>query len=249
MVVTRWLKHPGDLVNYGEPICEVLIDGQTRTFCHNEHGEIWGIWGHVVHEGQEVGWQGWLLDYNVGETILTDFTGVEAPRADIYRPRSQYPRVFLNYRKEDSDAWAGRIHEVLANEFSEADVFMDQFSLVAGDDYPVVIQQCAVRCSAMVVLIGPRWVSIANQSGVPRLKEDDDLVHREIVAALDRQILVVPLRLPDTPVPDRYDLPFDMRDLIRSHMPVLSNRSWKVDRDQQIISPIAHHLGKPQADR
>lgn len=54
MTLHRWLKNPQERVNYREPICEVMADGQRLVVDNDEPYEVWGIYRHMVRAGEEV---------------------------------------------------------------------------------------------------------------------------------------------------------------------------------------------------
>lgn len=70
----------------------------------------------------------------------------------------------------------------------------------------------ALASSAVcVAVIGPRW---ANADNLPRLKNDDDMVRHELLAALDcRDLTVVPTLVEGAKVPPAADLLPELRPL------------------------------------
>ena len=125
MRVSRWLVHPQrDKFQAGDTICELLVHGQTRlvTFAGNEYGLVFFPHYHYVAEGAEVGPFGYLLEYSEHGPGIRE---IDPPHGPLLR-RDRYPRVFLSYRRADSEAYAGRLHEALTRVFGSDEVFMDQ---------------------------------------------------------------------------------------------------------------------------
>jgi len=48
---------------------------------------------------------------------------------------SQKGRIFISYRRIDSEAWAGRIYDRLAPHFGDGAIFMDVDDIPAGVDF------------------------------------------------------------------------------------------------------------------
>src|SRR5678809_532016 len=96
-------------------------------------------------------------------------------------------------------------------------------------DSPWTIQQAATHAKAMIALIGPRWLTTADNQGRPRILGESDFVHRELVAALDRGTLVVPVLLPGATIPQRSDLPEGLSGLLELQFFELNARHWQTD--------------------
>ena len=227
MVVRRWLVQDGQFTP-GSTICEMETDGEVTTFRESRLGpaDIGGVYHYFVAEGQEVPPSGMLLEYSDSGGLSRSFILHESARRPLLR-RNEYPRFFLSYRRQDSEPYAWRLYESLASTWGDVDVFMDQYSIQPGEVFPWTIQQAAVHAKTMLVLIGPDWLTMTDDSGKRRLDDSEDYVRREIVAALDRGTLVVPLLLPGAAIPDRSALPEDMETLVEVQFYELSHRHWR----------------------
>lgn len=193
----------------------------------------WGIYWHYLDEGDEVPPDAALFEYSYSGGIPRDpLTYDPRPRKLNYRRRDTHPPIFLNYRQKDSEAHAGRLHEALGLAFGGTDqVFMDQFSVIGGEPFPWALQQSAAHCSVMIVLIGPQWLAAADQQGRRRLDNEADYVRREITAALDRRVGVIPILVDGAQVPDAAALPAEMAGLEQLQMLPLTARNWRTDLD------------------
>lgn len=182
----------------------------------------------------------------VRQSVPENFRGVLIPRhinarREEYRRRAAYPQIFVNYRRDDTEAYAGRLHDNLARVFSPEQVFVDQFSIEPGELWDWTIQQAAVHCAAMLVLIGPRWLAVDN-SGRSRLQNERDSVHREIAAALDRNTTVIPVILQGGTIPVTEQLPYDMQGLERLQALKLTSGHWEADV-QILVAALQRQLG------
>lgn len=55
-------------------------------------------------------------------------------------------RIFISYRRDDSAAITGRIHDHLVRKFGSKNVFMDVDTLVPGQDFPRSLGKALKSC-------------------------------------------------------------------------------------------------------
>jgi hypothetical protein len=122
-------------------------------------------------------------------------------------------KVFISYRREDSADVTGRIYDRLVNELGKEQVFKDVDSLPFGVDFRRQLEDAVSNCSAMIVVIGDRWLTEKDSQGVRRLDRPNDFVRLEIEAALSRDIPVVPVLVRRAQIPMVEELPDSIRDL------------------------------------
>ena len=91
--------------------------------------------------------------------------------------------IFISYRRDDSQAWAGRLYDALRRTFGPTRVFRDIDTLEAGVDYAEAIEQWLAKSDVVLVVIGPRWLTAADPNGRRRLDDPDDLARLEVAAA------------------------------------------------------------------
>jgi hypothetical protein len=130
--------------------------------------------------------------------------------------------VFISYRRADSDYPAGWLFERLAEHFGRARVFKDVDSLQPGDDFAEVITSAVSSCSALVAVIGERWLTITDEHGRRRLDNPEDFVRLEIEAALTRGVRVIPVLVNGASMPASTDLPAGLQGLARRQAVELS---------------------------
>lgn len=151
----------------------------------------------------------------------------EASPAGPQRTGDAY--VFINYRREDSAGHAGRLHDDLVRHFSPEQVFIDLAAIPAGVEFAQSINEAVARCTALVALIGPRWLSASHPDGGRRLDDPNDYVRLEIEAALKRDVLVIPVLLQGTRMPRASDLPESLRSLAKRNSMEMRDASWRSD--------------------
>lgn len=139
-------------------------------------------------------------------------------------------RVFINYRHEDTGMGVGRLADALREHFADDQIFHDISSIDPGADFVDALQLALADCAAVLVVIGPKWLSIGDQQGRRRLDDPDDWVRQEIVAALCRPSLrIFPLLVDGAEMPAGAELPEAIRLLARRQAHELTLRHWAKD--------------------
>lgn len=108
-------------------------------------------------------------------------------------------------------------------------MFIDVDALQPGDDFVDAITERLAGCDLMLVVIGRRWLTIADEKGRPRLHEDYDYVRLEIEAALARRVRTIPVLVERAEMPRAEDLPERLQPLVRRHAIELSDTRWDYD--------------------
>jgi TIR domain len=154
------------------------------------------------------------------------------------------PRIFLNYRREDTRGYAGRLYDRLSNRFGEDQIFRDIDAIPPGVDFLEHIDEVVNECDLMLVLIGESWISVKDARGRRRLDDPHDFVSVEIVAALERDIPVIPVLIQGARMPTQADLPARMQGLARRNALEMSDSHWNDDWDQ-LTRGIDRLLSRP----
>lgn len=124
------------------------------------------------------------------------------------------PRLFINYRRADSQGFAGRIYDRLAKAFGRRNVFMDMETLNPGEKFVEAIEREATGRNAMLVLIGPNWLSPIGESNKTRLDDPADYVRREIEMASNKNMHIIPILLQDAKLPSPESLPTSLHGIL-----------------------------------
>lgn len=138
-------------------------------------------------------------------------------------------RIFISYRRDDTEGDAGRLYDWLTREFGKENIFIDFDDILPGSDFRNVIDRELSRCSVMLVLIGSYWLTVVNEYDRQRLFLSNDLVRQEIMTALRRGITVIPVLFRDARVPSATLLPEPLRDLSSRNAISLDNRCFHDD--------------------
>jgi uncharacterized caspase-like protein len=117
------------------------------------------------------------------------------------KSRSSRLRIFISYRREDTQHVAGRLFDRLVLQFDPAHVFKDVDSIPVGRDFREHLRSATGNCDVMLALIGDRWAKITDASGSLRLDDPSDFVRIELESALERGIPVVPVLVGNAEMP------------------------------------------------
>ena len=124
-------------------------------------------------------------------------------------------RVFMSYRRDDTDFPAGWLYERLSSHLGREQVFKDVDSIELGDDFVQIITSAVGSCDVLLALIGDRWLEVTNDTGQRRLDDPHDFVRLELEAALKRKVRVIPILLGAASMPTADQLPASLSKLTR----------------------------------
>jgi TIR domain len=143
-------------------------------------------------------------------------------------------RVFLSYRRDDTAGRAGRIADVFAARYGERNVFHDVDAAAPGLDFAERVDAAIVASDVMLVVIGRGWLTSTGDGGGRRIDRPDDFVRREVGAALDADIRVVPVLVDDAELPTSDQLPSELAGMLRRQAVSVRDSSWRQDVDDLI---------------
>jgi hypothetical protein len=144
------------------------------------------------------------------------------------------PKIFINYRRDDSAGYAGRVHDRLETEFGRQNLFMDVDAIPLGSNFAMILRNEVAKCDVLLALIGRGWSVARDDAGARRLDNPADYVRVEIAAALQRDIFVVPVLVDGARMPKAGDLPKDLEDLAFRHGMSLHHDSFHADMGRLI---------------
>jgi hypothetical protein len=71
-------------------------------------------------------------------------------------------KIFISYRRSDTEIAAGRLARDLRSRFGDDAIFRDKDSIDAGADWVEAIRSAIGRKGLVLVLIGERWLQDTN---------------------------------------------------------------------------------------
>lgn len=114
--------------------------------------------------------------------------------------------IFVAYRKSDAGAWASLLSDQLVAAYGDDRVFLDRDRLETGG-WQQQIETALARCSVVLIVIGPRWLTAVDENGEICLRKPVDVHRREIEIALAGRATVIPLLVGGAAMPRKQDLP------------------------------------------
>ena len=152
-------------------------------------------------------------------------------------------KIFINYRREDSIAVAGRLHDRLASTFGRDNLFMDVDNIPIGINFDEYLNNQVAQCDVMLSVIGPNWLNAKDETDQRRLDKPDDFVAIEIAAALARNILVIPVLVDATHMPKASELPTSLKAFALRNAIQVRNTNFGSDAEV-LIAKMREALGR-----
>lgn len=121
--------------------------------------------------------------------------------------------IFLNYRTGDGDWAATLLKRELSVRFGVDNVFFAASSIPPGVDFAYQITQRLRECDVLLAIIGSGWLTAVDRRGRRRIDHPDDWVRREIAAAFQHEVRVIPVMLDGAGRLDGSGLPADIAGL------------------------------------
>jgi hypothetical protein len=150
-------------------------------------------------------------------------------------------QIFLSYRTADEPFAAAFLDHELTREFGPDAVFFASRTIDLGADWEQAMFTAVFASAAVLVIIGPRWLTAADAQGNRRLDNPGDFVRREIELALRLGKQVIPVHLEHRHRMDPAKLPASLRDLTSRQGAVVEFRNSKPDLDK-LVTRLRHQI-------
>jgi len=223
-------EHPNIKVVVPDNVYPPLPFMRYQCFSLNEEGikdllrEIW-VFHYVYQEIFEYEYKD-KLEKKVKE-ILRLFTQEEE--------EDGFNRIFLSYRRQDSEDVTGRIYDRLIGYFGKSAVFKDVDSIPLGIDFRAHIKNQLENCEYFLAVIGKKWLDITDEKGQRRLLDEKDYVKIETQTAINMGISIIPILVRGAKVPQETELPDDIKDLsYRNGLSIRPDPDFHQDMDRLI---------------
>jgi hypothetical protein len=156
-------------------------------------------------------------------------------------------RVFISYRRSDTQSASRQLAEALKARFGPDDVFFDTRDIAAGDEWRRDTIRRVQESDVVLAIIGPRWAAAAEDRARRSLldRRDEDLVRLEIETAFTHRATVIPVLVDDAEMPARESLPRPFRPLAEVQAQTLRHTSWDRDVDA-LAEALTHVSGRPR---
>lgn len=122
-------------------------------------------------------------------------------------------RIFISYRRSDSQYATDRIYDRLSSHFGSDRVFMDIDNIPLGVNFREYIDQQISTSDIVLTVIGDHWLNAVDPKGQPRLQNPSDFVRLEIEAALKLGITLIPVFIGGVEALPANSLPDNLKEL------------------------------------
>ena len=82
-------------------------------------------------------------------------------------------RIFINYRRDDTQGVAGRLFDHLALKYSRSELFMDLDAMKPGLDFIKQLDSQVSQCHVLLAMIGSHWLDTRDASGASGTRRSD----------------------------------------------------------------------------
>ena len=135
-------------------------------------------------------------------------------------------RIFISHRPGDAAGYVRGLQEALAARYGRENVrtFADVARADPGAPVSRLIDQAIGEADVVLAVIGTTWLSAPDEGG-RTLHDPDDRIRRELEAALERGVTLIPVPI-DTNLPGREALPESLKPLLGRMAVPLSGTSF-----------------------
>jgi hypothetical protein len=158
-------------------------------------------------------------------------------------------KIFVSYRRDDAPGDARSIYERLGRSFGEGNVFMDVDQLLAGQRFDRELDKALAECDVLIAVIAARWMDLLSDYAQQGKR---DYVRDEIAAALQRDIIIIPVMMGREanmpPLPLAEELPENIRDLVLYQKHNIAHESFGRDAAHLIaaLQSLLHERRGPK---
>ena len=153
-------------------------------------------------------------------------------------------KIFVSYRRDDSRDAVIPLCAQLGDAFGEHNVFRDEDSVPPGSGFMGGVIGGIYTADAILVAVGPTWLTVTDSRGRRRIDDRDDAVRTEVAGALASRRPTIPLLVHGASMPGRRELPRDIRNFASLSAFSLPDGPGFHDAVDVLIS----QLGGPQRD-
>ena len=91
-------------------------------------------------------------------------------------------KIVISYRRSDSEAMTGRIHDCLVEHYGDDFVFMDTHDIPPGVDFRTYIADVIHGADMLLAIVGRKWLGRRGRDS--RIKDERDPVRAELETAM-----------------------------------------------------------------
>ncbi len=122
-------------------------------------------------------------------------------------------KIFISYRRLDSQYVTGSIYDRLATQFGSKAIFKDVDNIPPGVDYRAFLRNEITKSRVFLAVIGRNWLKRTSSGKKSPLDDPRDFVRIEIEFALKRRIPIIPILVGGADMPSEHMLTPNVRAL------------------------------------
>lgn len=218
------LEQDARQIRSGFVILALLNDDQLSALVHEFSRELEQIRGHDLKRDFAAVVRGSVEEDTPAAPVVTGGT-----------------RVFVSYRRDDSDFYVDYLFASMLAEVPEVLIFRDSDTLKPGMVYAEKIEETIAACDILLSVIGKKWAGA--KSGSRRLDSPDDWVRLEVAAALRQKKTVIPCLVGGARMPTKAEVPAELEGLIVRHAVTLSQNDLR--RDARVLMDTLRAWRRP----
>ncbi|MBK8026281.1 MAG: toll/interleukin-1 receptor domain-containing protein [Chloroflexi bacterium] len=158
------------------------------------------------------------------------------------------PKVFISYRRADGQAAADRLYTALAAAVGKDNVFKDVDSIRLSQDFRAAIEKAIILSDVLLVVIGPHWLTVTDDSGQRRLDNSADYVRLEVEIGMRHVRAVIPVLVDGAQMPAGDQLPPSLYQLSYLNGAVLRGEPNTTSDISRLVDQIRGLFDSPAAD-
>lgn len=138
-------------------------------------------------------------------------------------------KIFISYRRSDTQDAAGRLYDQLEQSFTKEGIFLDVDGIPPGDDFVEALTGRVAECDILLAVVGRQWTDAVDQTGKRRLENPNDWVRVEIESAIQLKKRIIPILVGGAKMPIAEGLPASLIPLTRRQAMRLTHERFKAD--------------------
>ena len=144
--------------------------------------------------------------------------------------------IFINYRRGEDQAAAGRLYDQLEATFTRERIFIDVDNIAPGRDFTEELATRVEQCDVFLAVIGRRWADVVDVDGSRRLDNPNDWVRVEIESAQRLGKHIIPVLVDGAEMPRPEKLPDVLQRFARRNAARLTHERFRADVQALVVA-------------
>jgi hypothetical protein len=144
--------------------------------------------------------------------------------------------IFINYRRGEDQAAAGRLYDQLEATFTRERIFIDVDNIAPGRDFTEELATRVAQCDIFLAVVGKRWADVVDVDGSRRLDNPNDWVRVEIESAQRLGKHIIPVLVDGAEMPRPEKLPDALQPFARRNAARLTHERFRADVQALVVA-------------